>query len=640
MAVLSAVLTDGVNRWSTPSLSWSSADPGVATVTQAGAVLGMDEGTTAVTATSGLQVATAPVLVVKPSNEDLDPDTSAITGRLFLDEKPKNDLRDPGEPLLALPGAEVFLGLGAAGVPFDPGSYVPTPFNTFTDFGGGFAFREVPWGPHRVRLFQGDPSIPEALTSGAEEGIDVSVGANSAYAVDLPLDIRTQVALVDVFFGKDEPGGTGKPVPGVAVDLYATAEAAVNAIPATRIATATTDAVGRASLRFSRADDAAPSGPGPDYEVHAVVPVLPSPDYVFENNPTVPVLYDPLDSLVLAPDTVLIRTTSIVLGGFLRTGAGGIPGATIEVLFGDTLAPSGSLGGVTDGIGYVNILHSFSLGDLPDTVYLGLGAGGSPSSSFVAPIGVDGEAIGSYLRYVIDGTARDAMLGQLNLRFLETLVSGRVYHETDDLGGLVRFTGGDDHQGAGNASVTLWDLGSGAPVALENGTPDPTGLFQFPNVPAGGIFALTTHSTSAEQQIVSDTLVLLDSKENGVPDGSGPLSEVCPLSLDPAFGPTSCHTFALKYTNGTVQVRISTGSAYATDVPVLCTSPDPASTTPPACRDPDPGSADNGVHVIYHFTNVREGTYWVKIPSGGAPPPTPLLVRVSGNGDVEVVTFS
>ncbi|HKK94349.1 MAG TPA: hypothetical protein VJ925_13020, partial [Longimicrobiales bacterium] len=491
---------------------------------------------------------------------------STITGRMYIDEATKNNQFDAGnEENLTIADVQVVIEGVSVGV-----------FDTLqTDANGEYELSGLPAANYRITL---DTSpFNGAVTLGTQNDIVITLGVADTEVVDFGFDIIEQTIVLGAFLGADEDNGPSgvasrvEEIPGVDIDLYATAQAANNAPGAGFLDDANTASTGLASITFDRADDTDPFGGPSDNVVFAIVGGLPGPFAGLTQNgeAVIEVPFPATDSIVTSDDVFDYLNNQVTLA-FKTQELDGDTYAGINVVgkTDTTVTPAPiSLNTGADGFVYYTTAmtgdfffqtaRNWGLFTDPAIPNVPSGPGGP---TFTETFDQDaGMTDGSWLAYEFDGTSLPTdtiFIGTANLAWDEVIVRGRAYREFNEVEG---YQAGADLVGASTstAAPTLQRDDSGMWVDVATATPNnPGGGFNFFAVPVG-----PTYRLSGDVNPVFDPeWAVLDATLVDVPlDGSDQLNDICPLQEAGTTTFANCGTFAVKAQNnqlgGTILYR-------------------------------------------------------------------------------------
>ena len=535
---------------------------------------------------------------------------ASITGRLFLDSNANDTFESGTDGTLA--AADVTIRLEGPNV----GDTTSMP----TDANGEFAFPELTAGSYNVTIDENDPAIPDNFSfSGANLTVAVlNLPVAGTSMVNFPFTITSQTITVQARLGRDANAATGistsipattstsPPLAGVILDLYPTGADAVAVT--NRLGSDTTDATGTVSFTFLREDDTSPGG-GQDQIVFATFVAAPDNFHVPNGEARIEIPYDLFTATDAADDEFDFLNTRVTMKfDALTESSEALEGWAAALWLNDTTAAAPQ-SGVTDADGAIFFSDAVGAAALPDSFYMRLSAAQAAAGSHAftqTPTPADGEAANLYLLFVHQGlvAAGDtADVGDEVVRFLDTDLFVRVYHERDDSlpGGPPLMTAGDNIDNVDNVLVTL-SWGDSARTDLTPSTV--TGNITFGNVPTGmGPYTISARSVSATQVVLQeDTIVVAD-----LLGGTTGVTRVCPLGTDDTDA--GCATFAFKYNNTFITGKVKAADSTAAEGIIVTMTPTADNIEPGITSLVDTTDAGG----LFAFADLREGPYAVSV---------------------------
>jgi len=492
--------------------------------------------------------------------------TAKISGKLFIDELPKNDTFDPAESAYARSGVSIKI----------EGGLVGDTLVTTTDATGSYAFTGLVPGTYRVTITA--PAAGTLAYGGAATQFIVVLAAAGSQTVNFPFDIATQYVKAYSFLGKDAdvaaPAGVAsgiRPLAGVTLHLYDTYANATTATATGRLGSAVTDATGGVSFTFARSTDKSPAGPT-DNIVFARYVSASTANKSQNGETVIEIKYNAQDTLVMAPDTFDVLNTGVILrfdakepaGNLLKGWAVALYRNATDTVIAGTALQSG-ITNVTSGLG--RFVEAYGTGALPDTFYIRLADAGAQAAAnghgfTQTPAPLDGTAGGRFLRYVVDGTNPDSVwVGTQNITWTDQDLYIRAHNEKDD---TVKYTNGDAVANSDNLDVQIYSDNAGArgasfdgPYALGVGT----GTITFginggiPKRLPTGTYHVVSRSRVGTQQVIADSVQIITL------DGSKQQDTV-KTQMASATHPKGYSSFAWKYNNTVIAgaVRAADGT--------------------------------------------------------------------------------
>jgi copper chaperone CopZ len=547
--------------------------------------------------------------------------TAKISGILFLDEFPKNDTYD---------GATLEDALKVAGVTLTlEGGAVATTTTTTTDATGAYAFTALVPGTYRVTITP--PAAPTGVAyGGTSTSSIVTLAPGGTATVNFPFDIIRQYVTVAGFLGTDnvKPGIT--PISGWKIDLYDTQANAQlgGAGGKLNAASVTTNASGIASFNFLRTADKSPNAAVSDQIVYARAAGTnadgsPDATYTLSGERIIEIKYSTKDSVVMAPDTLDALYGQI----YLKIQSKEIDGDTLKGWTYEMRTDKDSIGGgssiwtdftsVTTGwvkfnvdLGTLASLRSGAAAVFPDTLWFHLAAfqaGAGTHAWTQAQSANRGTAVGSYMRFIWDGTvaAGDTIiLGETQVRYSDTDVTVRIHRELDDSTGTTAlYSSGDGFDDVALMALQLYEVKSDgtkvvgpAPFNVAVTPAVGTGLFTFTNLSTAKTWEVRGRSTHGGYKVLNDTVVAvsLDASDQTYTDTK-------------LKGTAGSSTFAYKSkTNMVAGNALANDLTAAQGIIVTMTSPNNIQGTPTVLDTTDAAGA-------YSFANVIEGPYTVTV---------------------------
>jgi hypothetical protein len=574
--------------------------------------------------------------------------TGRISGILFLDENPKNDLFDGAALEDTLRAANIAVTLEG------PSLGVTTTQQTTA--GGTFSFTNLAPGTYNVRVDGTSANLPAGITYGGPANYTVTIAAGGVATVNLPFDVTSQNIKVYAFLGRDvspAPAGLSTaiprgvaPVSGVVLDLYPTDQDA--AAGTNRLGRDTTDVNGETQFSFLRTADTSPGGAAQDQIVFAQF--VGAPDlHTLNGESRIEIRYNPRFSTGLAADTFDLLNSKVMMA-FDAKGVSGqaLAGWAGALYLNDTTtAATARRTAISNANGRITFVDTIGLAALPDTFFMRL-SGTQAAAGGVAfdqtPVAQRGSVANKYLRWIHNGTttAIDTVdVGDELVTFSATSVMVRVYHERDDsvAGGPPRMSSGDNIENTDNIQVTLrWRQTGAATDSTRTSTVQTDGVYTFLNVPTNQTnYTLSARSLVANQFVLNDTLITIGgSTGRGDFTGGTPNTMVCPLGTTSVAG---CATFAFKYNNGVINGRVKATDSTGASGLIVTLAP-VAGTIQPTTTFSDTTDT-NG---MFSFAGIREGKYTLTLaPTAvwglAAGQANPLTDTIQGSGDVDIRNF-
>ena len=543
--------------------------------------------------------------------------TASVSGYLYLDEGPTDEMYNEGEP--KLPGGGVPLLLQGPGI----ADVIPG----MSDSTGAYSFGGLQAGSYRVLVAMNE-TVGAALTAagyrfaGAQTGQAVDVAAAGNAMVNFPFRITTQTINVGAVMGKGAI--TGDPVGAVKLALFPTAEDAND--DTNMLGSATTDTTGVAKFDFARAMDLGPGGQGLDHLVFVKVTGTGHRNVVVSDNPIIEIEYESTDRVSAATTAVRLLSLGVNFRWSVKSDADAKDGNEFlphwKVVMGtDTIATNAK--GLA---GYSGTLESTA--DLPATFTVKL------DTIQVDTLTHQGEkwVQSAKLTFVHNGMTHPAKdtandLGPIYVTFTtQTLVLG-VYREADDRPGFSDYRSGlprGDHRPhpsvAREMSVELlvrdsrnrlrrfeWDHDDN-PRTDDKEAMGPVrgdGMFRMARLPAGveltarfRVGALRTLVTDyADIETFGDDLNEGSSLGAfGDMSGGVPQVRVCPVSE--GTDDDECATYGYQWMTGGVIGNVGGNSGHRVDLEMT--------TDAHGAADDDTRTRTDG---IYGFGTLRDGEY-------------------------------
>jgi hypothetical protein len=588
--------------------------------------------------------------------------TGRISGLLFLDENPKNDLYDGASLEDSLKAANIAVTLEG------PTLGVTTTQQTTAN--GTFSFTNLAPGSFNVRIDATSPNTPAGVVYGGPAQFTVTIATGGTATVNFPYDVTMQTVKAYAFLGRDAScpylsTGTGTTtcsgtaissaigrgvvaVPSVIIDLYPT-EQDLN-LGTNRLGRDTTDAAGEVQFTFLRSADTSPAGAVTDYIVFAdyvVGPTLMTPN----GEDQIEIRYNPRFQTGLAPDTFDLLHSRVVQ----RFDAVGITGTPLTgwdgaLYLNDTTAAAvARRTASSDAQGRIIFIDTVGPASLPDTFYMRLSgsqaaAGGVTFTSTLAA--QRGAATNRWLRWIHTGTTLNSDtvdVGDERVTLSQVAVYLRVYHERDDSasGGPPRLSSGDNIENTDNIAVTLRWRQTGATVdSVRTLQVQADGVLTFLNVPtkqASYRLAARTFPGPNNQLVLNDTMITIGGGGLlGDMAGGTPLTFVCPLGRATLTG---CGTFAFKYTNGVINGRAKAADSTGAAGLIVRLAPIAGVIQPTAAF-----SDTTDANGLFGFAGIREGKYTLTLTPNASwgcltPSSCVLTDTVQNSGDVDILNF-
>jgi hypothetical protein len=530
--------------------------------------------------------------------------TASITGRMFLDENNKDNTYTAGlEDNLAVAGVTVTLEGGA----------VNNTTTTQTASDGTYSFSNLAAGTYRVTLDATSSALPGNVAFGGTSNTEiVTVTAGATGTVNWPFDITMQTVKTYGYLGIDGTDPGVSPIKGWPIDLYDTEANAAKGLAAGKINTATvkTDANGEADFRFSRSADTDPNGGASDGIVFARVAGTgpggsPGALYTVNGEHVIEIKFNPKDSVTTAVDTFDALYTQVVVGFVGREIDQDPLNGWIGNLIQNKDTTAAWMNGTTSSKGYVYwTLTGFNRG-APDTLWARVRAVQTKNNGHAwsqTPSGFRGTAMGSYLRFIWDGTIAPGdtiTLGSENIKYMDTDIVARMFHEADDSTGAAAYTGGDDFTGVSRFDGELYTKASGtykSKVAAAAFSRPLGGAMTFLNQPVDSTYQVRARLNGTSAALVSDSVATVTLTGADQVD-----------TVDVLHGNAGPGTFAMKFNDnriGGIILAADGTPAAGVWVNVMAEAGNVGSTT-------DTTIATNGAGRYSTTRNLLDGAYTV-----------------------------
>ena len=454
---------------------------------------------------------------------------ASISGMLFVDELPKNNLYDEGEHTLAA------AGVATAGVKVTlvgPTLLMRTEVETNAD--GMFTFPELRQGSYQLMLSAPvfDAVMDDFMYGGdASYDIEVGVGADGGGTQNLAFDITHQwiYFTVNLRSGADE----GDALPGAMVTLFS------DAAGLTQIGTGETDADGMASIRIARAGTTGNT-------VYAAI-AAPAGDYHAAGGMQAVTWMSQYSGFDVANDGDIVNLKAEISfsGATITTSFGGgeaLGGWAISVASDNTDADDAPDALGDDGAGsYSEVVEA---GDLPVTYTVTV----ADNQDNAMDGGENYEA--TEVTHTHDGLSLPATMdaGMMEVKYTTQTLKVYVHHERDQVMGFTGNVLGGDARMSGVLDIGIRhiDRSSGRsrefPSADEVKSGNRDGVYTFTNVPASAQVIVTADVIAGENVnlLGEDELdAYTDNADNGRMGGAfgdnggyHHTVELCPLMSD------------------------------------------------------------------------------------------------------------
>ena len=569
---------------------------------------------------------------------------------------------DPG----SISGTISIDGVGASGITVDLTGLASA--SVVTDGAGAYSFLDLEPGAYTVAISGTDTELVDfdATTR------DVTLEGGQQRNVDFegtPTGI--QRVMVYAYYGIEGSKPNVAPAEGFQIDVFRTSadrDGGTN-----RLARATTDAAGAATLTFNRSDDTGEGGGASDNTVYTRVTGTPGSRQTGQTDLQQTVSYQGHEVVAFAPDTVDALNGEVTAELRIQTidtnysGLGG-PALLKPEWSVRTRVDTAAAALDNDSTGFDGVA-SFSLfanvGELPITVYFRLddsqpSDAGNIWTQTPEPTALSSGA-GRHLVYVHDGTQAPGTvdLGIQRVEYITSSVFAPVFHENDLAEPTPIYTqGADNATGATNIIVEILADDQSTVLYSQNAPGNGEAFWNGPNFPAAQfraelnaqtVYYVRATSDSPNIDIVSPTIYQVGLAGGGSVGAHGPgvggfrhSSRVCPLAADTVI--KNCGAFAYKFNNTTVTGTISNGGGVSGMTVNLyrCVPPDRASCT----RDGDPLTTTTNGSGVYTFSGLLEDIYEVVpdpgsaglsnvSPDGGSP-----MVVTNGSGNSQTKNFT
>ena len=557
--------------------------------------------------------------------------TASVSGYLYLDEGPTDEMYNEGEPKLELPGYGVPLLLQG------PGIDIETPGKS--DSTGAYSFGGLQAGLYRVLVAMND-TVADTLTAagyrfaGEQTGQAVNVAAAGNAMVNLPFRITTQTIFVGAVMGKDTT--TGDAVGGVVLELYPTAEDLVGGTK--MLDKATTDTLGHAKFDFPRAKDLGPGGQGLDHLVFVKVAASGHTDLVVTDNVRIEIEYEQIDRVSWATTEVRLLNQAANFQWWIKSDADAKDGdkglADWQVVIGTDTITTGADGKATYS-------GTVALGATP-AKYTIMADTTQADSLTMGEKWMQSEA----LVYTHNPMALPAMnsaemndLDTVYVTFTTQTLTLGVYREADDVEGYTNYRSGlprGDHRPAEKVAKEMsiellkrdhrnrlrqyeWDCDPTTEKCKKKGIAKvgADGMVSFTGIPAAAELTVrfllgssdriqTDHGydeieTFGDELNIGPTLGAF-----GEMSGAGPEVRICFASDPTRDDPTSddwCATFGYQWKTGKVSGNVGTESGHKVVIEATGQTWDSMTVTK---KDGD-----------YSFTGLQDGVYTATAANAG-----------------------
>jgi hypothetical protein len=490
---------------------------------------------------------------------------STLTGTLFIDELPKNDMfESTAEEAVAAANIQIIVEGLQVGV-FDT-------IQTAAD--GTFELTGLPAANYRIALNTSDADIPGALAFGGTNASPVvTLGVADTEVVNFPFDIVEQKVTIGTFLGVDGTSSARTAaLPGATVRIYPT-EALASAFGGGFIGSGTTGASGEVTISFDREDDFQPGNPNASDNIVFAAITTPLVNLTQNGEDIIEIPFDAPDSLVVANDEFDYTASQYTIAWKIQEGDGdtyeNIP---LRALADTTILPAISgLRTDADGMVYLTATTDLYAQTRPENWAPVFSNENIPAAPPAREFNEDfdpaeGSVRGGYLFYDFDGLALPTdtvFVGTANISWPEVDVFGRVFREFNE---EVGYQAGEDPFGSpiDQTRVVLESDQGGMWVgvdSLDGGAPGPgviantTGTFVFRRLSPDSTYRLVGSTNAAA---VPSNWAILDEQVLDVTgiDGFDQAVYLCPLQDAGTTTYANCGTYAVKAQSSRVEGTI------------------------------------------------------------------------------------